>query len=130
METVVYILLGLTSVVGLAFIIERAFALRWRKVVPPEIEAAVQSCQAPEDVPMLRRVCQQHDSPMSRLLVLAADHLDWSKADTTDALQTRARRCLPSGGVLQGLKLPSVFGLGERAAEVVSLPLERNALGL
>ena len=40
---------------------------------------------------MLRRVCQQHDSPMSRLLLLAADHLDWSKADTTDAIQTRAR---------------------------------------
>jgi biopolymer transport protein ExbB len=91
METVVYILLGLTSVVGLAFIIERGIALRWRRVVPPEIEAAVQSCQTPADVPMLRRVCQQHDSPMSRLLVLAADHLDWSKADTTDALQTRAR---------------------------------------
>jgi biopolymer transport protein ExbB len=91
METVVYILLGLTSVVGLAFIIERAFALRWRRVVPPEIEAAVQSCQTPEDVPMLRRVCQQHDSPMSRLLVLATDNLHWSKVDTSDALQTRAR---------------------------------------
>src|SRR5215467_15068366 len=91
MELIVYALLLLTSVVGLAFIIERAFALRWRRVVPPEIEAAVQSCQSPEDVPMLRRVCLQHDSPMSRLLVLAADHLDWSKADTADVLQTRAR---------------------------------------
>jgi len=91
MERGVYILLGLTSVGGGTFIIERGVALRWRRVVPPEIEAAVQSCQSPEDVPMLRRVCLQHDSPMSRLLVLAADHLDWSKADTADALQTRAR---------------------------------------
>ncbi len=91
MELVVFILLGLTSVVGLTFIVERGWALRWRKVVPPEIEAAVQSCQSSGDVPMLKRVCQQHDSPMSRLLVLAAEHLDWPKADNEDAMQTRAR---------------------------------------
>ncbi len=91
MEYVVYGLLVLTSVVGLAFVIERGLALRWRRVVPPEIEGAVQSCQAAADVPMLRRVCQQHDSPMSRLLLLACDHLDWPKADNVDAIQTQAR---------------------------------------
>jgi biopolymer transport protein ExbB len=91
MEVFVYILLILTSMVGLAFIIERGLALRWRKVVPPEVEAAVESCQAAEDVPMLRRVCQQYDSPMSRLLLLAAEHPDWPKEEVTSALQTRAR---------------------------------------
>src|SRR5437667_8666121 len=91
MELFVYALLLLTSVVGLAFVIERGFALRWRRVVPAEIEAAVESCESPEDVPMLRRVCQQHDSPLSRLLALAADHLDWPKADNEASLQTRAR---------------------------------------
>src|SRR5229473_7997269 len=91
MEPFVYALLILTSVVSLAFIVERAIVLRWRRVVPPEIEAAVQSCQTPEDVPMLRRVCQQHNSPMSRLLLLAAEHLHWSKGENAAALQTRAR---------------------------------------
>lgn len=91
MEQLVYGLLILTSVVGLTFIVERAFALRWRKVVPAEIEAAVESCQTPEDVPMLRRVCEQHKAPLSRLLLLAIDHLNWPKADNVDALQTRAR---------------------------------------
>lgn len=91
MEFIVYGLLILTSIVGLTFVIERGIALRWRRVVPPEVEAAVESCQSPEDVPMLRRVCQQHDSAMSRLLLLAAEHLDWPKAETLDGLQTRAR---------------------------------------
>jgi len=91
MEPFVYALLILTSVVGLAFIVERGFVLRWRRVVPPEIEAAVESCQTREDVPMLRRVCQQHKSPMSRLLLLATEHLDWPKSENTDAIQTRAR---------------------------------------
>ena len=91
MELIVYILLILTSTVGLAFIIERGFALRWTKILPPQIEAAVESCQGHEDVPMLRRVCQQHNSPMGRLLTLAIDHLDWPKAESAEALQTRAR---------------------------------------
>lgn len=91
MELLVYILLILTSIVGLTFIIERGLALRWHKVVPPAIETAVESCRSREDAGMLRRVCQQHPSPLGRLLVQATEHLDWPKADNEDALQTRAR---------------------------------------
>src|ERR1039458_3281055 len=92
MEPVVYVLLFVTSVVGLTFIVERSFALRWRRVVPPEVEAAVESCQSSADVPMLRRVCQQHNPPISRLLLLGAEHLDWPKAEAVDAIQGRARQ--------------------------------------
>ncbi len=91
MEPIVYLLLILTSMIGLAFVIERGLALRWRRVVPPAVEAAVESCQTAGDVPMLRRVCQQNSSPISRLLLLASDHLDWPKAEAVDGLQTRAR---------------------------------------
>src|ERR1035437_6052632 len=75
MEPVVYVLLFVTSVVGFTFIVERGIALRWRRGVPSQVEAAVESCQAPEDVPMLRRVWQQDKSPTSRLLLLAAEPL-------------------------------------------------------
>jgi len=92
MELFVYALLIFTSIIGLTFIVERGIALRWRRVVPSEIEAAVESCLTPEDVPLLRRVCQQHNSPMSRLLLLAADHLHWPIGETMDAVQTRARQ--------------------------------------
>jgi len=91
MEYIVYILLGLTSVVGVAFIIERAIALQWRRVVPSEIETAAQSCQNRDDVALLRRVCEQKPSPLGRLLLEAADHLSWPKAENEAALQTRAR---------------------------------------
>ena len=92
MEPIVYALLGLTSVVALAFIVERGIALRWGRVVPREIEAAVASCRSRQDVPMLRRVCQQYKSPMSRLLLQAADHLEWPKDENVDAVQTKARQ--------------------------------------
>ena len=91
MEIPVYIMLGLTSVVGLAFIVERGLALRWRKVVPPEITASLASCETREDADRLCRVCKQKPSPLGRLLLLAADHLDWPKPDNVDALQTAAR---------------------------------------
>mgnify|MGYP001274331572 CR=1 FL=1 len=91
MELVVYILLIITSVVGVAFIVERGIALRWNRVVPPEVVAAVESCQNQEDVPMLKRVCQQHDSPLSRLLLIGTEHLSWPKTENVEAMQTRAR---------------------------------------
>ncbi|MDE3067704.1 MAG: MotA/TolQ/ExbB proton channel family protein [Verrucomicrobiota bacterium] len=91
MDSLIYILLGLTSVVGLAFIVERAWALRWKKVVPPEITVSLESCRTAEEAQMLRRVCQQKTSPLGRLLLLASSHLDWPKADNVDALQTAAR---------------------------------------
>ena len=91
METVIFILLGLTSVIGLAFIVERSITLQWRKVVPAEIETSVQSCRTREDVAMLRRVCEQKPSPLGRLLIAAADHLEWPKAENEAALETMAR---------------------------------------
>src|ERR1035441_8040931 len=91
MEIPVYIMLGLTSVVGLAFIVERGLALRWRKVVPPEITASLAACQTRADADQLCRVCKKKPSPLGRLLLLAADHLDWAKIDNVDALQTAAR---------------------------------------
>ncbi|HVM47931.1 MAG TPA: MotA/TolQ/ExbB proton channel family protein [Candidatus Acidoferrum sp.] len=92
MEPIVYVLLILTSVVALAFIVERGIALRWGRVVPREVEAAAESCRTRQDVAMLRRVCQQHKSPISRLLLQAADHLDWPEDDNVDAVQTKARQ--------------------------------------
>ncbi|HSU53618.1 MAG TPA: MotA/TolQ/ExbB proton channel family protein [Candidatus Dormibacteraeota bacterium] len=89
-EGVFYALI-LTSVVGLAFIIERGVALRWRRVVPAEVQSAVESCQTSDDLAVVRRVCQQHNSPISRLLILAADHLSWPQNENADAVQTRAR---------------------------------------
>ena len=91
MDTFIYILLGLTSVIGLAFIVERGLVLRWGRVVPPVITRLLAACQTREDVKMLCRICEKKPSPLGRLLLLAAGNLDRSKADNVDALQTAAR---------------------------------------
>lgn len=91
METIVYVLLVLTSIVSVTFIIERGIALRWSKNVPPKVEQAVGESWKPGDLPKLRHACQQVSSPLSRLLLVAADHLHWPKEEAEDAVQTRAR---------------------------------------
>ncbi len=91
MELFILILLGIASLVGLTFIVERGIALRWKKIVPPEVENAVSNCRATSDLPMLRRVCEQSPSPVSRLLLLADKNRDWPREENADALQTRAR---------------------------------------
>ena len=91
MDIAVYILLGITSVVGLTFIVERAWTLRWGKVVPPPIAGALAACKTRDDVKALCRVCEQKPSPLGRLLLLAAGHLDWPKVENVEALQTAAR---------------------------------------
>jgi biopolymer transport protein ExbB len=91
MDILIYGLLGLTSVIGLAIIGERALALRWNRVVPPEITTALASCRSRQDVKMLARVCETRPSPLGRLLLQAAEHLDWPKGDNVESLQTAAR---------------------------------------
>lgn len=85
------LVLTLTSVLSLTFIIERGLALRLARVIPPVLEEAVENCQSDTDLPMLRRSCEQHPSPLARLLVVAVNHLDCPKGENIDALQTKAR---------------------------------------
>jgi biopolymer transport protein ExbB len=92
METAVYALLGLTSVVGFCVVLWRGWTLRWGAVAPPALAAAVPECNTPADVKNLRELCAQKPSPLSRLLLFAADHLDWPKAENVSSLETAARR--------------------------------------
>jgi biopolymer transport protein ExbB len=85
-------MLGLTSVVGLGVVLWRGWMLRWGKVLPPSITAALTECQTPDDVKRLRELCVQYPSPLGRLLVFASNHLAWSKAENTSSLETAARR--------------------------------------
>lgn len=79
------------SIVGLAFIIERGLALRFKKVIPPEVEDAVEHCRKKSDLPQLVETCQANPSPMSSLLLLAHAHKDWPKQENVDSIETRAR---------------------------------------
>jgi biopolymer transport protein ExbB len=92
MENIIIGVLLLASVVGLTFIIERGLALRAVKVVPPAVEGALETFRTADDLPMLRRICQQHPSTLSRLLLMADKHRRWSKTENSSGLETYARQ--------------------------------------
>ena len=91
MDTLVYIMLGATSVIGLGVVIWRAWTLRWSRVVPAKLAAAAAECKNGDDMENLRQACESESSPLSRLLLLAIDHRNWSKADNEAAVETAAR---------------------------------------
>jgi biopolymer transport protein ExbB len=91
MEPLIIGVLLATSIIGLAFIIERGLALRAGKIIPPAVRGALETCRTTDDLPMLRRICQQHSSPLSRLLLLAEKHRQWPRTENASGLETSAR---------------------------------------
>ena len=92
MHTFILFLLGVTSVISLAFIIDRGLSLRRNVILPPPVVDSLDLCETRSDVNTLLRFCQQHErAPLARLTTTAIEHLDWAKPDNVEALQTRAR---------------------------------------
>jgi biopolymer transport protein ExbB len=91
MHTFFIIVLALTSVIALTFIVERGLALRWNRVLPAQVQHAVEFYKTADQLPQLRQACEQNPSTLSRLLLFASQHLDWSRSETSDLLETRAR---------------------------------------
>jgi biopolymer transport protein ExbB len=91
-EYVVYWLLILTSVTGIAVVLWRMWALRWNTVTPRRIVDALSACRSREDVANLRAACEKHPSALARLLHFASNHLDWPRAENVSSLETAARR--------------------------------------
>ncbi len=76
------------SVVSVAFILERAWALRRARVMPPSLASMVGSA----DASTLRGACQAQPSPLARLVTAILDHLGEPKDDNMASLQVQARR--------------------------------------
>src|SRR5438552_3097400 len=91
MDLIFIIALVMTSVIALTFIIERGFALRWEKVIPPRVSIAVENYRSSSDLPQLQSICRQNASTIARLLLFTTEHLDWPKNENVDVLETRAR---------------------------------------
>jgi biopolymer transport protein ExbB len=92
MELFFTIVMGLTSIVGLTFIVERGIMLRWGRVVPPAIESAVAACRSSDDCPAVHAACVANPSPMAHLLLAAQQNFDLTKEENENTLQTRARQ--------------------------------------
>ncbi|MBI3881222.1 MAG: MotA/TolQ/ExbB proton channel family protein [Verrucomicrobia bacterium] len=88
----VMFLLVLASIASVTFIIERGLVLRRKKVIPPEVQKVVESCQSRAELATIASACELMDAPLTRLLRTCIRHLDWPKPENVNALETRARQ--------------------------------------
>ncbi len=91
MHTFFIVILVVTSVVALTFIVERALALRWNKIIPTPVRQAVGSYHSPADLPGLQRACEQNPSACGRIVLFATQHVEWSRNENAELIETRAR---------------------------------------
>ena len=91
MHTFFIVILVLTSVVAVAFIVERGLALRWGRVIPPAVQMAVEQYQSADQLPHLQQVCRGNSSTAGRLLLFSSQHLDYARAENSALIETRAR---------------------------------------
>jgi biopolymer transport protein ExbB len=91
MDIFFIIALVVTSIITVAFLVERGLALRWHKVIPPAVAMAVENYQSESDLPRLRGVAEANPSALSRLLIFSSEHLDWPRNENRGLVETRAR---------------------------------------
>jgi len=81
----------LASIVAFAFIIERGLALRRKKIIPSELESELIDDKH-HDLEKLVELCDAMPSVLSKLVKIAIEHINSSKSEIVDVLQTRARK--------------------------------------
>ena len=83
--------LGACSVVSLAFIFERAFALLRKKILPDELVTTIIRLKIGEDTETLADMAGPGRSTLARLVRVSLEHLPWSRSENVEAVQTQAR---------------------------------------
>jgi biopolymer transport protein ExbB len=80
------------SFLALTVILLRALAMRRRAVIPPLVEREIHNLKIGESPEHLRRLTQDNDSPLSRIVTVAVRPSNPSKTEAMELVQSRARQ--------------------------------------
>ncbi|HHJ53150.1 MAG TPA: MotA/TolQ/ExbB proton channel family protein [Caldithrix abyssi] len=84
--------LALSSLIALAFIIERAFALRRKKILVPEIVSVVQNFNTLEDLGLAKTVCLKHQGPLANVLRISLENHEMPHSELREILEDIGRQ--------------------------------------
>ncbi len=84
------------SVVALIFIIERAMALRKRKIIIPEIISVVENFATEKDVEFAKNICTKYSGPLPNLINIALENSTLPKAEIRELLEDQGRQDIRS----------------------------------
>ncbi|KAA3609787.1 MAG: MotA/TolQ/ExbB proton channel family protein [Calditrichaeota bacterium] len=103
----------LASVIALIFIIERAIALRKRKIIIPEIISVVDNFKTEKDIEFAKNVCTKYNGPLPNLINIALENNESPKAEIRELLEDQGRQDIRS--------LENGLGLLETIAAIAPL---------
>lgn len=83
--------LTLASIVSVAIILERSFALRRKTILPEEIYRTIIKLKIGEDTDHIAKIAGPGRSTLARLIRVSLEHLPWSRSENVEAVQTQAR---------------------------------------
>jgi len=89
---VVMIPLLLGSVLGLAIVLERAFSLRYRKILVPEIVTAIKKIRNPEDVRVAERICEANLGPFANIALATLRNQDLPRDEMKEIILDQGRQ--------------------------------------
>lgn len=89
---IVMIPLLLTSVIGLAVVIERAFFLRKRRILRPEFVQKIEALDAPEDVEHLVQGVSGRSGPFLNIVRVGLDHRGRPREEVREAIIDQGRQ--------------------------------------
>ncbi|MSU35422.1 MAG: MotA/TolQ/ExbB proton channel family protein [Pedosphaera sp.] len=80
------------SVISLAFILERIWALRRNRIMPPELLNVLNRDAEPVEDAWLRSTSESRPSPLGRLILTMLDYRAWPRAENASAVEVHARQ--------------------------------------
>jgi biopolymer transport protein ExbB len=89
---VIMVPLLLGSILGLAIVIERAFGLRSRKVLVPEIITAIKRIDSTEDIRVAERICETHKGPFANIVLTTLQNHDLPRDELKDVILDQGRQ--------------------------------------
>jgi len=84
--------LVLASIIAVVFIIERAVALRKKKIIIPEIISVVENFSSIKDIEFAKNVCSKYKGALSNLIKIALDNYNIPKAQVRELLEDQGRQ--------------------------------------
>lgn len=80
------------SVISLAFILERTWALRRSRILPRALLNALYRSAEPVEDAWLRSTCEASPSPLGRLILTMLDYGAWPRTENASAVEVHARQ--------------------------------------
>jgi biopolymer transport protein ExbB len=85
------VLIAICSLVAIAIVLERIFALRERSILPGALARELESATRSGDITTLRRMLPGEASVLGNLTRIAIEHPSHSRAEASETVQSHAR---------------------------------------